>query len=57
MKFEDDKHVAGCVQTRGENYYLRVIKVMDTVAVTKVIKYKYPWVKIRINDFVYVTTN
>ena len=57
MKFKDGKHVAGCVQTRGQNYYLRVIKVMDTVAVTKVIKYKYPWVKVRINDQVFVRTN
>ena len=49
--------IGGCVQTRGQDYFLRVINVVESVAVTKVIKYKYPWVKIRINDFVFVSTN
>ena len=49
--------IGGCVQTRGQDYFLKVINVVESVAVTKVIKYKYPWVKIRINDFVYVRTN
>ena len=49
--------IGGCVQTRGQDYYLRVINVVDSIAVTKLIKRKYPWVQIRINDNVYVSTN
>ena len=49
--------IGGCVQTRGQDYFLKVVNVVESVAVTKVVKYKYPWVKIRINDFVYVSTN
>ena len=50
-------HVGGCVQTRGEYYYLRVVNVRDSIAVMKVIKYRYPWVQARINDSVSVITN
>ena len=57
MQFNNGKHVGGCVQTRGQDYFLRVINVIDSVAVTKLINLKYPWVKVRINDYVYVTTN
>ena len=55
--YQEGVHVGGCVQTRGQNYYLRVINVIDSIAVTKIIKYRYPWVKARINDQVFVTTN
>ena len=48
--------IGGCVQTRGQDYYLRVINVIDSIAVTKLIKRKYPWVQIRINDEVTVIT-
>jgi len=54
---EEGVHVGGCVQSRGQNYYLRVVNVRDSIAVTKVIKYRYPWVQARINDSVSVTTN
>ena len=57
MQYNNGKHVGGCVQTRGQDYFLRVINVIDSVAVTKLINFKYPWVKVRINDYVYVTTN
>ena len=55
--YEEGVHVGGCVQSRGQNYYLRVINVRDSIAVTKVIKYRYPWVQARINDTVSVITN
>ena len=54
---EEGVHVGGCVQSRGQNYYLSVLNVIGTIAVTKVIKYRYPWVQVRINDNVYVITN
>ena len=50
-------HVGGCVQTRDNIYYLKVINIIDSIAVTKVIKYSYPWVQPRMNDDVYVKTN
>ncbi len=56
MQYNNGKHVGGCVQTRGQDYFLRVINVIDSVAVTKLIKFKYPWVKVRINDRVFVIT-
>jgi len=49
--------IGGCVQTRGQDYYLRVINVIDSIAVTKLIKRKYQWVQIRNNDKVLVSTN
>ena len=55
--FDEGLHVDGCVQIRGQDYFLRVINVIDSVAVTKLIKFKYPWVKVRINDQVYVSIN
>ena len=55
--FDEGLHVGGCIQIRGQDYFLRVINVIDSVAVTKLIKFKYPWVKVRINDQVYVSIN
>ena len=49
--------IGGCIQTRGQDYYLSVINVVDSIAVTKLIKRKYPWVQIRNNDKVLVSTN
>ena len=48
---------SGCVQTRGQEYTLRVINVIDSIAVTKLIDRNNPWVQIRINDKVYVSPN
>tara|TARA_B100000315_G_scaffold64819_1_gene58826 strand:- start:103 stop:1374 length:1272 start_codon:yes stop_codon:yes gene_type:complete len=47
----------GCIQTREQDYYLSVINVVDSIAVTKLIKRKYPWVQIRNNDKVLISTN
>jgi len=55
--FQNGRHVDGCVQTRDLDYSLRVISVVDSIAVTKLIKRQYPWVQIRINDKVLVKTN
>ena len=49
--------INGCVQTRAEEYKLKVVEVMDSVAVTKIISRNNPWVKIRINDYVSIVTN
>ena len=54
---EEGVHVGGCVQTRDNIYYLKVINIIDSIAVTKVIKYSYPWVQPRMNDDVFVKTN
>ena len=54
---EEGVHVGGCVQTRGQHYYLKVISIIDSIAVTKVIKYRYPWVQPRMNDDIVVKTN
>ena len=49
--------INGCVQTRSERYTLEVIELMDSVAVTKVITRNHPWVKIRNNDYVFISPN
>ena len=49
--------INGCVQTRAEEYKLKVVEVMDSVAVTKIISRNNPWVKIRINDYVSILPN
>ena len=49
--------INGCVQTRSEQYTLQVLELMDSVAVTKIIGFLYPWVKIRNNDYVYILPN
>ena len=54
---EEGVHTGGCVQTRDNIYHLKVINIIDSIAVTKVIKYSYPWVQPRMNDMVFVKTN
>ena len=49
--------INGCVQTRAEEYKLKVVEVMDSVAVAKIISRNNPWVKIRINDYVSIVPN
>ena len=54
---EEGVHIGGCVQTRDNIYHLKVINIIDSIAVTKVIKYRYPWIQPRMNDDVFVKTN
>ena len=45
---------SGCIQTVGNDYSLRVIEVVDSIAITKSIKDEHPWIQHRTYDHVYV---
>ena len=46
--------IQGCVQTVGNDYTLRVIEIMDSIAITKFVRMNHPWMKLRLYDQVFV---